>query len=52
VLVQKQGTGVYKLFSQDDDLVYCCNIPRLMQKFGVDYKVNEWRLSLTLAKEA
>jgi hypothetical protein len=31
-------------FSQDGDLVYCCNIPGLMQLFGVEYKVNEWRL--------
>jgi hypothetical protein len=30
--------------SQDSDLVYCCNIPGLMQKFGVEHKVNEWRL--------
>jgi hypothetical protein len=29
--------------SQDVDLGYCCNIPGLMQKFGVEYKVNEWR---------
>jgi hypothetical protein len=28
-------------FSQDGDLVYCCNIPGLMQNFGVEYKVNE-----------
>jgi hypothetical protein len=31
-------------FSQDGDLVYCCNIPELMKKFG-DF-------SLTLSKEA
>jgi hypothetical protein len=29
-------------FSQDGDIVYCCNIPGLLQKFGVEYKVNEW----------
>jgi hypothetical protein len=26
-------------FSQDGDLVYCCNIPELMQKFG-DFSLN------------
>jgi hypothetical protein len=31
-------------FSQNGDLVYCCDIPGLMQNFGVEYKVNEWRL--------
>jgi hypothetical protein len=38
-------------FSQDGNLVYCCNIPGLTQKFGVEYKVNEWRLSLTFQKK-
>jgi hypothetical protein len=28
-------------FSQDGDIVYCCNIRGLMQKFGVDYKRND-----------
>jgi hypothetical protein len=26
-------------FSQDGDLVYCCNIPGLMQRFSIEYKV-------------
>jgi hypothetical protein len=25
-------------FSQDSDLVCCCNIPKLVQKFGIEYK--------------
>jgi hypothetical protein len=37
-------------FSQDGDLVYCCNIAGLMQKFGVQYKVNEWRLFIDSSK--
>jgi hypothetical protein len=37
-------------FSQDCDLVYCCNIPGLRQKFGVEYKVNEWRLFIDSSK--
>jgi hypothetical protein len=38
--------------SQDGDLVYCCNIPGLMQKFGVEYKVNEWRLFIDSSKRS
>jgi hypothetical protein len=37
-------------FSQDGDLVYYCNIPGLMQKFGVEYTVNEWRLFIDYSK--
>jgi hypothetical protein len=37
-------------FLQDGGLVYCCNIPRLMKKFGVDYKLNEWRLFIDSSK--
>jgi hypothetical protein len=37
-------------FSQDGDLVYCCNIPGLMQKFGVEFKVNERRLFIDSSK--
>jgi hypothetical protein len=37
-------------FSQDGGLVYCCNIPGLMQKFDVEYKVNEWRLFIDSSK--
>jgi hypothetical protein len=39
-------------FSQDCDLVYCCNVPGLMQKFGVEYKVNEWRLFIDSSKRS
>jgi hypothetical protein len=35
-------------FSKDGDLVYCCNIPGLMQKFGV----NEWRLYIDSSKRS
>jgi hypothetical protein len=38
--------------SQDGDLVHCCNIARLMQKFGVQYKVNEWRLFFDSSKRS
>jgi hypothetical protein len=37
-------------FSQDGYLVYYCNIPGLMQKFGVEYKVNEWPLFIVSSK--
>jgi hypothetical protein len=39
-------------FSQDGDLVYCCNIPGLMQKFGIQYKVNELRLFIDSSKRS
>jgi hypothetical protein len=39
-------------FSQDGDLVFCCNIPGLMQKFSVEYKVNEWRLFIDSSKRS
>jgi hypothetical protein len=39
-------------FSQDGDLVYCCNIPGLMQKFSVEYIVNEWRLFIDSSKRS
>jgi ligand-binding sensor domain-containing protein len=39
-------------YSHDGDLVYCCNIPGLMQKFGVEYKVKEWRLFTDSSKRS
>jgi hypothetical protein len=39
-------------FPQDVDLVYCCNIAGLMQKFGIEYKVNEWRLFFDYSKRS
>jgi hypothetical protein len=39
-------------FSQDGDLVYSCNIPGLMQEFGVENKVNEWRLFIDSSKRS
>jgi hypothetical protein len=39
-------------FSQDSYLVYCCNIAGLMQKFGVECKVNEWRLFIDCSKRS
>jgi hypothetical protein len=39
-------------FSQDGALVYCCNIPGLMQKFGVEYKVHECRLFIDSSKRS
>jgi hypothetical protein len=32
--------------------VYCCNIPGLMQKLGIEYKVNEWRLFIDSSKRS
>jgi hypothetical protein len=32
--------------------VFCCNIPGLLQKFGVEYKVNEWRLFINSSKRS
>jgi hypothetical protein len=37
-------------FSHDGSLEYICNIPGLMQKFGVKYKVYEWRLFIDCSK--
>jgi hypothetical protein len=39
-------------FSQDGDLVYYYNIPALMQKFSVEYKVNEWQLLIDSSKRS
>jgi hypothetical protein len=39
-------------FPQDVELVYCCNIAGLMQKFGIEYKVNEWRLFFDSSKRS
>jgi hypothetical protein len=39
-------------FSQDGDIVYCCNIPGLLQKFSIEYKVNEWRLFFDFSKRS
>jgi hypothetical protein len=41
-----------RYFSQDGNLVCCCNIPGLMQKFGVEYKMNEWRLFIDSSKRS
>jgi hypothetical protein len=38
--------------SQDGGLVYCCNIPVLVQKFGLECKVNEWRLFFDSSKRS
>jgi hypothetical protein len=38
--------------SKDGDLVYCCNIPGLMQKFGVQFEANEWRLFIHSSKRS
>jgi hypothetical protein len=37
---------------QDGDLVHCGNIPGLMQKFGVEYNVNVWRLFIDSSKSS
>jgi hypothetical protein len=39
-------------FAQDGDLMYCCNIPGLIQKFVVEYKVNEWRIFIDSSKRS
>jgi hypothetical protein len=39
-------------FSQDGDIVHCCNIPGLMQKFGIEYKANEWQLFIDSSKRS
>jgi hypothetical protein len=39
-------------YSQDGDLVYYCNIPELMQKFSVQYKMNEWLLFIDSSKRS
>jgi hypothetical protein len=35
--------------SEDGDLMCFFNIPGLMKKFGVEFKVNEWRLFIDSA---
>jgi hypothetical protein len=39
-------------FSQDGNLVCCSNVPGLMRKIGVQYKVNEWRLFIDSSKRS
>jgi hypothetical protein len=39
-------------FLQDGDVVYCFNIPGLIKQFGVEYKVNEWRLFIDCFKRS
>jgi hypothetical protein len=39
-------------FSQDGDLVNCYNIPGLKQKFGIEYKLNEWQLFIDSSKRS
>jgi ligand-binding sensor domain-containing protein len=38
-------------FSEDGILQYCCNIPGLMQKFGIEYKLNEWQLFIDFQRK-
>jgi hypothetical protein len=38
-------------FSQYGDLVYCSDVFGLMEKFSIEYDVNEWRLLLIYPKE-
>jgi hypothetical protein len=37
-------------FSQDGDLVYCSDVFGLMEKFNIEYDVNEWRLFIDSSK--
>jgi hypothetical protein len=41
-----------RYFSQNGDVVHGCIIPGLIQKFGVEYKMNEWRLFIDSPKDA
>lgn len=37
-------------FMQEGDLIYCCNINGLIEKFGIEYKSSEWRLFIDSSK--
>jgi hypothetical protein len=42
-----------KYFTQDESLVYCNNIPKLINKLGnIEYNKNEWRLFIALRKRS
>jgi hypothetical protein len=49
---RSRGQKFTSYYTQDGDLVYCCNISGLMQKFGVVCKVNEWRLFIDSFKRS
>ena len=38
-------------FSEEDDLVFCINVPGLMLHFNIHYKTDKWRLLLIRQKE-
>lgn len=54
------GTSIYvyrkreqqfsNFFVQEGDLVYCSDIPGLMNEFGVEYKKEDWRLFIDSSK--
>lgn len=39
-------------FTQEEDLVYCCNILGLIAKFEINYKSSEWRLFIDSSKRS
>lgn len=55
-----EGTNIYvfrkreqqfsQFFHQDGDLVYCSDIPALINEFGIDYKREDWRLFIDSSK--
>lgn len=54
------GTNIYiyrnrerqfsQFFEQENDLVYCSDIPGLMNEFGIEYNKEEWRLIIDSSK--
>lgn len=39
-------------FSEDGDLIYCNNVPGVMEQFKINYNVNEWRLFIDSSKRS
>lgn len=39
-------------FSQEEGLVYCYNVPGLMEQLKITYNVNEWRLFIDSSKRS
>lgn len=54
------GTNIYvyrkreqqfsQFFEQEGDLVYCSDIPALINEFGIEYKKEDWRLFIDSSK--
>ncbi|GBN81484.1 hypothetical protein AVEN_64786-1 [Araneus ventricosus] len=49
---RERETVFTKYFPQDSGLVYCRNVPELMEIHNIQHDVNEWRLFIDLSKRS